>query len=149
MSNKSRSQIEKETNLIRRFLENNLERGLGHEDIIKELGISRATYYRYVRRIYKHYEKVWDEIYLPSVKYRTVQLADCFNTCIQFCKEIMDDPNTKPSDRIEAAKTMCEAQANLAKLAMDGPTFRPSLRLSSPYNNHQELDNNSNKELPN
>ena len=39
MSKKSRSLINKETNLIRRFMEQNLELGKSHEDIIQQLNI--------------------------------------------------------------------------------------------------------------
>jgi len=76
---------------------------------------------------------------------------ECFNNCIKVCKEIIDDKNTKPDDRMEAARTICEAQANILKMVSDGPTFRPSLRLSPFYNNHhqQQLsNNNNNKQLP-
>ena len=62
MSKKSESQIEVETNFIRQYMEQNLKLGLDHEDIIKELGISRSTYYRHVRRIHREYERVWDSI---------------------------------------------------------------------------------------
>ena len=37
---KSRSLINAETNLIRKFMEQNLELGKSHEDIIKDLDIS-------------------------------------------------------------------------------------------------------------
>ena len=51
MSRKSRSQLNAETALIRKFMEQNLELGKSHEDIINQLNISRATYYRHVKRI--------------------------------------------------------------------------------------------------
>jgi hypothetical protein len=95
--------------------------------------------------------KVWDEVYLDSAKYRAAQLMDCFNNCIKVCKEVLADPKAKPDDRMEAARTICEAQTNILKIVSDGPTFRPSLRLSPSYNNHhqQQLsNNNNNKQLP-
>ena len=149
MSKKSKSVINRETSLIRRFLENNVERNLSHEDIIQQLGISRATYYRHVKRIMDQDAKVWDKIYLDSAKYRAAQLMDCFNHCIKVCKEVLADPKAKPGDRMEAARTICEAQANISKLVNEGPVFQPSLRLST-YNNHESLNNNNSaKELPN
>ena len=51
MSKKSRSQINIESNFIRQYMEQNLELGKSHEDIIQQLGISRATFYRHVKRI--------------------------------------------------------------------------------------------------
>jgi hypothetical protein len=149
MSKKSRTLIDAETNLIRKFLENNVERNLSHYDIIDQLGISRATYFRHVKRIQQQDAKVWDNVYLGSAKYRATELMELFNLCIRTCKEIIDDKNTKPSDRIEAARTASEAAANILKLSDEGPTFKPSLRLS-PYNNdHEELNNNNKKQLPN
>ena len=61
MSKKSRSQINIESNFIRQYMEQNLELGKSHEDIIQQLGISRATFYRHVKRIMKQDEKVWDK----------------------------------------------------------------------------------------
>lgn len=89
--------------------------------------------------------KVWDEVYLDSAKYRAAQLMDCFNNCIKVCKEILADPKAKPGDRMEAARTICEAQANIAKLVNDGPTFTPSLRLSYPNHNQESTNDNTNK----
>ena len=43
MANKSRILVAAETNLIRKMLEQNLELGLTHEDIIQKLNISRPT----------------------------------------------------------------------------------------------------------
>ena len=151
MPKKSRSLINKETSLIRRFLENNVERNLSHEDIIQQLGISRATYYRHVKRIMDQDAKVWDEVYLDSAKYRAAQLMDCFNNCIKVCKEILADSKAKPGDRMEAARTI-RRQANISKLVNDGPTFTPSLRLSYPNTNQESLSNNNNNDyqkLPN
>ena len=93
MSKKSRSQIEVETNFIRQYMENNLKLGLTHEDIIKQLGISRSTYYRHVRRIHKEYEKVWNQCYAQSAVYYASQLVQRLEECINLCKSIRDNPN--------------------------------------------------------
>ena len=42
MSKKSRCLINAETALIRKFMEQNLELGKSHEDIIQQLGISQG-----------------------------------------------------------------------------------------------------------
>ena len=39
----------------------------------------------------------------------------------------MNDENAKSDDRLEAAKTLCVAEANIFKLVNDGPTFKPTL----------------------
>ena len=63
MSKKSRSLINAKTNLIRKFMEQNLPLGKCHNDIIKELGISRATYFRHVKRIMDENSKIWETTY--------------------------------------------------------------------------------------
>ena len=116
MSKKSRSLINAETALIRKFMEQNLELGKSHEDIIQQLGISRATYYRHVKRIMDTDAKLWDSLHMDSAKYRAQRLVDsllnCIN-CINLCKQIMNDENAKVSDRIEASKTLCIAETNI------------------------------------
>jgi hypothetical protein len=42
--------------------------------------------------------------------------------------------------RIEAARIMCEAEANIYKLVNEGPTFKTSIKLPHSYN--QESNNN-------
>jgi IS30 family transposase len=142
---KARNLVAAETNLIRKMIEQNLELGKSHEDIIQQLGISRATYDRHLKRIQKEMEKIWDKIYIDSAKYRATQLMDCFNNCIRVCKEILADAKAKHSDKLEASRTLCEAQANILKLVDDGPTFRPSLRLPYPTYNQESLSNNTSK----
>ena len=66
MSNKPRSLVQAETNLIRKFLEQSLDLGTSHRDIIRQLGISQATYYRHVKRIMDQDSKVWDKVHMDS-----------------------------------------------------------------------------------
>ena len=128
-------------------MEQNLELGKTHEDIIKELGISRRTYFRHVKRIMDQDAKIWDEVHMDSAKYRTTQLMEALLNCVNLCKQIMNDPKARPDDRIEAAKTLCIAETNIFKIVNEGPTFRVSLPVFN--NNRQELNNNNNKQLPN
>ncbi|MGA8844078.1 MAG: hypothetical protein WB511_10885 [Nitrososphaeraceae archaeon] len=65
-------------------------------------------------------------------------MESLFN-CVKVCKEIMASPNAKPDDRMEAARTICEAEANIFKLVNEGPTFRTSIKLPSPT--YQESNN--------
>lgn len=90
--------------------------------------------------------KIWDEVHIDSAKYRAVQLIQMLliqmlDRCVNVCREIRDNPETKPDDRMGAARTMCEAEANIFKLINEGPIFRTSLRLS--------FSNDSNKPLTN
>ena len=61
VSKKSRNLVESECNFIRKFMEQNLELGKSHRDIMNELQISEATYYRHVKRIMDEDAKVWDK----------------------------------------------------------------------------------------
>ena len=149
MSRKSRNLLNAETALIRKFMEQNLELGKSHEDIIQQLNISRATYYRHVKRIMDEDAKIWDKVHMDSAKYRAQRLVESLLNCVNVCKQIMNDPKTKPDDRIEAYKTAAEASANIYKLVAEGPTFKVTVSQSKlPFDN-QELTNNDTKQLPN
>ena len=100
-------------NLIRSYLENNLKLGLTHEDIIKQLDIPRSNYYRHVRKIYKEYEKTWQQLYVGSATYYASQLVQRLEETVNLCKSIRDNPNEKSVDRMEASQTMCIAEAQL------------------------------------
>ena len=116
MSKKSRILLEAETNLIRKVLENNLAIGKSHEELIKQLGIKRATYFRHVKRIMDEDAKIWDKVHMDSAKYRAQQLIDALLNCVNLCKQIMNDPKTKPADKIEAAMTLCLSQSHIYKM---------------------------------
>jgi hypothetical protein len=119
-----------------------------HEEIRQKLQISRPTYHRHINRIMKEDAEIWDKVHIDSAKYRATKLIQTLDKCVNLCRGIRDDQKNKPEDRIDAAKTMCEALKNLFKSVNEGPTFKPSLSLS--HNNNQELNNdNDKKELPN
>ena len=150
MSRKSRNVMNAETAVIRRYMEQNLPLGKGHNDIIKELGISRATYFRYVKRIQDEDAEIWDKVHMDSAKYRATQLMDALLNCVNLCKQIMNDPKSRASDRIEAAKTLCIAETNIFKIIQEGPVFKVSLPLFPKDNNQQQaLTNNSNNDNDN
>lgn len=147
VSKKSRSLVEAECSLIRKFMEQNLELGKSHRDIMNELQISQATYYRYVRKIMDQDAKIWDKVHMDSAKYRAQRLVDSLLNCVNLCKSIMNNPNEKAYDRIEASKTLCIAETNIFKIVNEGPVFRVSLPVFP--NNNQESINSNNKQLPN
>ena len=126
-----------------------MQEGFFTNNIIKELGISRATYFRYVKRIQDEDAEIWDKVHMDSAKYRATQLMDALLNCVNLCKQIMNDEKARPDDRIEAAKTLCIAETNIFKIVNDGPTFKVSLPLYPNNNNNQELTDNNNKQLPN
>ena len=126
-------------------MEQNLELGKSHEDIIKQLGISRRTYFRHVKRIMEQDSEIWDKVHMDSAKYRATQLMDALLNCVNLCKQIMNDPKSKPNDRIEAAKTLCLSEGHIFRLVNEGPVFKVSLPL---YPTKSELTDNNTKQLP-
>ena len=147
VSKKSRNLISAETNLIRKFLEQRLELGTSHEDIIQQLGISQATYYRHLQRIQRQDAEKWEKVYLDSAKYRAVQLLTDLQNCRNLCLKIAMDENVEYRDRMEGARTAAEASANIFKLINEGPTFRRSVGIKIkklPFDNNQESTINNN-----
>ena len=120
-------------------MEQNLKLGLTHEDIIKQLGIPRATYFRHLRRIYKEYEKVWDQCYAESAVYYASQLVQRLEECINLCKSIRDNPNEDSKVRMEASQNMCIAEAQLFKIMESGPSFKVSISTPIFPKNQQAL----------
>jgi len=102
VSRNSRFLVNAETALIRKFMEQNLELGKTHQDIMNELQIKPATYYRHVKRIIDQDSKIWDKVHMDSAKYRAQRLVDDLLSCVNLCKQIMNDPKEKAADRIEA-----------------------------------------------
>ena len=141
MSRRPQNIMNAETSLIRSYMEQNLKLGLTHDDIIKQLGIPRTTYFRHVRRIYKEYEKVWDQCYAQSAVYYASQLVQRLEECINLCKSIRDNPNEDSKVRMEASQTMCIAEAQLFKIMEVGPSFRPTVPIFPK--NQQALTDNS------
>ena len=108
-------------------MEQNLELGKSHRDIMNELQISQATYYRHVKRIMNEDAKAWEKIHMDSAEYRAQRLIDDLLNCVNLCKQIMNDESARPNDRLEAAKTLCIAESNIFKIVNDGPVFKVSL----------------------
>jgi hypothetical protein len=139
MSKKARSLIAAETNLIRKMLEQNVN--CSHQEIMEKIQISRPTYHRYIRRMLTEDSKIWDEVHMDSANYRATRLMDSLFNCIKVFNEIMDSPNAKPDDRMEAARTICEAEANVYKLVLEGPTFKTTIKLPSNESINKQLPN--------
>jgi hypothetical protein len=144
VSRKSRFLVNAETALIRKYMEQNLELGKTHQDIMNELQIKPATYYRHVKRIIDQDSKIWDKVHMDSAKYRAQRLVDDLLSCVNLCKQIMNDPKEKAADRIEASKTLCIAETNIFKLINEGPVFRISVPLFPKDKNQQALTEDNN-----
>lgn len=123
MSGASSQIVKHQTNLIRqKFAELKTD-----AEIIRELNIPEQTFYSYKKRIQKHDAKLWDKVYLDSAKFRAVELIQLLDYTKNLCLKIAGNPTSMDKDRVEAAKTACEAQANIVKLLNEGPTFRVTI----------------------
>ena len=120
--------VESKSNMIRKMINDNKT----DTQIINELKMPVQTFYSYKKRIQKQDAKIWDKVHIDSAKYRAVQLIELLDYTKNMCLNIAEDKTEMAKDRIEAAKTACEAQANIFKLVNEGPTFRISL----PTNPH-------------
>jgi len=123
MANKPREQVQRELNLIRGLQ----DKGLSDDKIVDQLQIDARTYRRYKQRIMKEYAKVWEKENKDAALFRYAKfhqtLEDCYNTNLK----IVNSSNASFRDIQESSKIMVTCQAQLAKLARDGPIFQPSL----------------------
>ena len=124
MPKQSQQEVESQTRLIRRLID---KEDLTKDQIIEQLQISERTFYYYNKRIRKQDVKQWDKENKDSINYRKVKFFQSLENCYKINKRIAESERYSPHDRIEASKVMVTAQAQLAKLAKDGPTFNPQL----------------------
>lgn len=127
MPKATREEVERETALITKLIDVD---NLTDHQIIQQLQISEATFYRYKQRIKKKVAAIWEKENKSAVKYREAKFAKTLEDCYLLNKKIAENTNMPPMARIEASKTMVTCQAQLAKLSRDGPVFNPSLPVS-------------------
>lgn len=124
MPKQSQQEVESQTRLIRRLIDKD---DLDKDQIIEQLQISERTWYYYMNRIRKQDVKQWEKENKDSINYRKVKFFRSLENCYRINKKIAESERYNPHDRIEASKVMVTAQAQMAKLAKDGPVFTPSL----------------------
>ena len=124
MPKNSHKQVEKEKQLIRRLMD--IE-NLKPQQIIEQLQIDESTYYRYLKKIQIEDAKLHEKVNRKAVAYREAKFHKTLEDAYLINKKIAEDPNISAQARIEASKTMCVCQGQLAKLVRDGLDFTPSL----------------------
>jgi len=123
MSNKAREQVRREQELIRRLIDQNLS----DDEIIQQMQISVPTFYRIKKKIRQQYTRTWQKENKDNTKHAHARLSRTLEYCYRETKKIIDNPNTKNADRIEAIKTLDVLAAQIAKLEDKGPSFTPVL----------------------
>ena len=124
MANKPREQVRRELELIRKLSEDD---NLSDNEILEQLQISQPTLDRYKRRIRQQYIKAWERQDINRVEYTYIRFKNTLEYCYRETKKIIDNPGSKPMERIEAIKTLAVLDSQIATLAKDGPIFKPQL----------------------
>ena len=125
MANKPRDEVRRQMALISKFMYG--KDNLSDEEIIDQLRINDRTFRRYKARIEKEYSKVWEKESIDRARYAYAKFNRTLEYCYRETKKIIDNPNSKPLERIEAIKTLDVLASQIATLAKDGPVFKPQL----------------------
>ena len=123
MSNKAREQVRREQELVRRYIDKNLS----DDEIIEQMQISEPTFYRIKKKLRQQITKTWEKENKDNTNNSHARLSRTLEYCYRETKKIIDDHNTKTSDRIEAIKTLDVLAAQIATLEDKGPIFTPTL----------------------
>ncbi len=113
----SKEQIRREMEVIRKLI--NVD-NLRDYEIIEQLKIDERTFYRYKKRIENYEYKLWYQTNKDTVEYREAKFHKTLEDGYLLAKKIAEDPKVSALSRLEATKTMCILQAQLAKFAKDG-----------------------------
>ena len=125
MANKPRDQVRREMDIIYNLMYG--KPNLSDEEIIEQLQINERTFRRYKNRIEAQYSKVWEKESQDRARYAYAKFNRTLEYCYRETKKIIDDGRTKPSEKIEAIKTLDVLASQIAKLGKDGPIFTPQL----------------------
>ena len=126
MANKPRSEVRRQMELISKFIFG--KDNLSDEEIIYQLQIPERTYRRYKSRIEKELTKQWEKQSQDRAGFAHARLSMRLEYCARETKKIIDDPSSRPTDKIEAIKTLDILEAQIATLSREGPTtVRPQL----------------------
>ena len=121
MPKASAEQVRRETELIRSL---HYEKGLSEEQVTLQLGIDRATFYRYLNRIHKENAKLWKPLQDSNIiKSRYVQFQKILEDGLAFNLKQMNDERLDARERREASIVAATFSAHLLKLAESGPSF--------------------------
>jgi hypothetical protein len=102
-------------------IRNLMKEGKSDAEIIKETGLTTRMYRRRKGKIYKEDKEIWDQVIFESLEHRALEVKKALEFCIKVNTEIAKDENALGKDRIEATKTLTEAQIALWHLILDGP----------------------------
>ena len=125
MANKPRSQVKHEMEIIEELMYG--KPNLSDKEIINQLQINDRTFRRYRNRIEEKNVKIWEKEAQDRSRRAHARLNMKLEYLARETKKIIDDNHNKPSERIEAIKTLDILEAQIATLAREGPVFRAQL----------------------
>jgi hypothetical protein len=97
-----------------------LDKWKSDKEIMAQLNIASATYYRYKSSIYKQDKKLLDRIRTDELAHRTMQVRNSLEYCISVNKKICES-STDDKAKIEASAMIVKAQMGLLNLALEPP----------------------------
>ena len=99
------------------------------EEIIKQLKISQATYYRYKQRIFKEDKKLLEKVRTNELAHRIMQVRKSLEYCIKVNKGICEHSKDDKA-KIEASAMIVKANMGLLNLATN-PHYDERIRIIS------------------
>jgi hypothetical protein len=121
MANKSRDNVRRELEIIRKLMD---EDNLTDRQIIDQLQINERTFFRYKKKLRTIYEKEWSKSDTKNTLYSYYRFKDSLEYAYREAKKIVDSGNSRPMEKLSALETMCSAREQLAELDKDGPSSK-------------------------
>jgi hypothetical protein len=118
LGRKPSQQVNSEINRLRRVLETSNKSDI---ELIEELQIKKATFYRYKETIREQDKEAWQEIAKESVEERSKKIMDAINFALTNFKDIAINSNDDRA-KIEANKNVIQANVWAKELLEKGPT---------------------------
>jgi ACT domain-containing protein len=118
LGRKPSQQVNSEINRLRRVLETSNKSDI---ELIEELQIKKATFYRYKETIREQDKEAWQEIAKESLEERSKKIMDAINFALTNFKDIAINSNDDRA-KIEANKNVIQANVWAKELLEKGPT---------------------------
>ena len=126
MGRKPAQVVNAEVNRLRRIIEDPNNRNKSDLDIIEELAIKPATYYRYKSRIREQNIAAWKEIAKESQEEALLKIKKALDYTLGIYKDVADNsPDHKA--RIAAAQQIIQNNVWNLRLLEKGPKIMPKL----------------------
>jgi len=125
MGRKASNVVNAEVNRLRRILEENP--GKLDQDLMIELGIKKATFYRYKNRIRQQDIATWNEIAKETTQESSLKIMNALDFASRISKAIASDPLSEDRARLEATKQLIQNNVWRMQLLERGPKLLPRL----------------------